>query len=350
MNISKVVACVLLLFATLLISCSKKKDFTVDAAIAQQYPMLFNASPAVISDSGITCAMQLRANAAGDTLFCATLINNSSNDTLRINPYDLQIANKKGIRSDVVWANLKKQVIAPNSSDTVTFKFAPVNNTALFNRTGYRGDMDSIYTITSNFIHINKGQNFFGQSVKFSMEPGVYQKYVSAYAKEKRMRLFKWRDEGSIKRDLITNLKLLNSQWHDKDPSDSVQIAMNDIIAERTLIKLSFFTIDTTLFLNAAIINHGQHALLIEPKQFLIKIGDKMVSPQIISISEAPVTGTTGVLVKSGDRFRIQLAYRNINSTGFSSVNNGIIFKDIGKKLFAQPVDLVLDPVWRKSK
>jgi hypothetical protein len=336
--------CPLLLIAgiALLISCGKKKNFGLDKAIIKEYPVLFTTSQPMVSDAHVSCRMQLRSSLAGDTLFFAALVDNSSADTLKVNPYGLQLTTSKNYRSDVARADPKNTIIAPGSADTLKFKFTPVNNPLMYSRITYRGDMDSVYTILLNFISRNDKEIVFGGNVKFSLDKGQYRRYLSDFAREKKMTLYEVENKALLKQQLLSNLKLLNHQRGKDIPIAQVEIFPGDMLIQGIGVKLNYYQYGSLLFLRAGIINHGGYTLHIRPSQFLINAAGALIKPCQMISSENP-SPKNDYIIRAGERLELNLQYTGISTHRFCMLNTGMVFAENDQALFPKNVAFEAD-------
>jgi hypothetical protein len=324
------------------VSCKRNKVFEAGSSLKKQYPLLFSSTQSTITDGNIICNMQLRANTIGDTLLFAMLVDNYSDDSLKVDPYELQIATGKSVRSDIAWADLKNVAIAPNSTDTLLFKFAPVNDPALFSRINRTGDMDSVYNIALNFIHKNNGQNVLGEDVRFSLNKATYDNYKAKYAQPRKIILFKFNSPDKIKQQLATNLELLDQERKDSKRTDNVDITAGEMLIQGVSVKMSFYGLDSTLYLNFRLINHGGYTLMVDPSQFIIDVDGKPITPQVRVAADSPPQRST-YTIRTSERLELNLKYPHINPRQFSLLNKAILFPDTKKELFPMPLGFVVD-------
>jgi len=336
----------LIITFTAIISCTGKKRFNLNGTVAKQYPVSFLSSQPSIYDHKIYCNIELRAKPNGDTILFASFIENNSNDTITINPGDLQIETSKNIRSDVTWYVKNKLVIHPKSVDTSFFMFSPFNNLTLFNRIDYNGDMDSVYYITINFIHKYYNQKLFGERIKFSLDKENYNKYINQYALEKKIKLYRIKKQDTLKEKLISNVKEQNKIRHKKNGSNNVEISSSDIMIEGAVIRLNFYSLDSDLFLQGKIINHGENVIKLNPLLLTLKVRDKIINPHILSIlnSVSPLDTVNYYIIRGG-RLEMKLKYDSSANPEFSLLNKGLIFQDINKEVFPEPLYFVEDTI-----
>ncbi len=268
----------------------------------------------------------------------------TSSDTVKINQGEVQIATADGIRSDLLLYDSQKFSIAPKSTDTLLFKFLPINNLILYDRIGFYGDMDSVYTIALNFMHTSKGETLFSESIRFSLDKDTYSVYEEKYARENSIQLLAIKDKMQLKGELTSHITAINAVRNNKESSNNVEVSTNMIMIEGTIVRLSFYYLDSVLFLQAKVVNHGTKELNIKPASFLVKAGENLIKPQILSIRNSMPSQNIDNqrIIKSG-RFEMEVKYEGVNTSDLALLLNDLVFYDINKALFPKPVLFVVD-------
>jgi len=320
------------------ISCSEKQKFDLPDLLSGEYPLLFDTSQKIFLQNNINIIMQLRVNTKGDTLLCAALIENQTLNPIKINPYNLQITTSKNTRFDIVWSNLQQHTIKAKSVDTLLFKFSPINNLNLYKKTDYKGDLDSIYYLTPSFIDNTN----FDEIIKFSLSTSLYQKYKKNYSKENSIKTFKIKDSELLKNELSSTIKVINSIKKENKSNDA-SLLNNTITIEGYSIELNFYNLDSNLYLNAKFINHGKDFLKLDPSKFIIKIKNKFISPQIVSVLNSVSSIDNNYYLVKGGRLEMKLKYNNVISNEFSLLNDGINFVTGNDVFFPKPLQFIIE-------
>lgn len=324
----------------LLVCCHSKSSFRSSNSLMVKYPMLFNDSQPILSDTNVKCSVQLRSSRTGDTLLFAIDIMNRSADTLKINPGELQIATPDNSRSDLAWFDPAKLVVFPNSIQTMLFKFSPVNNLAIFNETNYKGDLDSVYYIKMNFIHQGNKQ-VFGELLKFSVNKVSYKKYRQNYALNNTIKIFELKNKGELEQAVALSAKASDLNARKPNKNAAVFISNGDLTIYHVLISLKVFTVNARLFLKAKIVNSAKYELKLNPSQFIIKTANGSFDPGIVSVSNtfSVKDPTNNYHIVTGGRLELTLNYTGFHDHYFSLSNKGIAFMDTTKKLIPRPLN-----------
>lgn len=329
-----------------MISCSEKRDFKTNEATSVKFPILFKSTQSYLSDKKVNISFQLRAKQSGDTLLFATCIENNSNDTLKLNPGELQIETQKNIRSDVAIYDDKKLNIFPKTADTFQFVFTPVNNLTLHNSINYNGDMDSVYYLNLDFIYNNNNRISFGEKVKFYLDNDIYTKFCKQFAKNERIALYQINNKDNLKKKLTAYLEKLNLIRNKIDDSNSLQISETDMLIGGIVIKINFYHLDSALYLKVKIINHGENVLIINPSQLSINDNNKVTSPQILSVhNSVQIKTKNGYPIIKGGRLELETKYAKFDTAGFSLTLFGLTYSDIKKEVFPEPIYFVTDTI-----
>ncbi len=221
-----------------------------------------------------------------------------------------------------------------------------MNNIVLYNRIGFRGDIDSVYYTTINFLHKgNVNEPFFEGKIKFSLDKNIYKEYIEDYGKDKRLVLFDFKNKDELKQSLISNITAINAIRNNKG-SNNVEISESIIMIEGTVVKLNFYSLDSVLFLQVKIVNHGVHELNLKPSLFLVRAGDSLVKPQIISVvNSIPSDSSDSYNIMRSGRLEMMLKYEGIDAKEILLMSKGLTFYDGGKALFSKPVVFAKDTV-----
>jgi len=321
------------ILCVLLICCHRKSGFRLSNSLIVKYPGLFDVSQPFVSDTDVSCNVQLRSSKKGDTLLFAVSITNRSNDSLKIHPGEIQIATPDKGRSDLAWFDPAKLVVNPNSSETILVKFSPLNSLAIFNETNYKGDMDSVYYIEMNFIHRGNKQ-VFGQLLKFSFNEVSYKKYQKNYALNKTIKKFELKNKDELEKAILLNAKAININAR-KNNNVAVFVSNGDLTIDHVLISFKLFKLNGRIFLQAKIVNDGKSELKLNPSQFIIKANNSSFDPELISVSNtfSIKDPTNNYHIVTGGRLELTLNYVNLHTHNFSLSNRGITFMDTTKKL-----------------
>jgi hypothetical protein len=335
-----------ILFAMSILACGCKRHESILAGHSDsvKYPLLFKNTETVSIGDGITFYSQLRANASGDSILLLVQIENKTDDTLRMNMTDIQLVASDGIRSGAVIGDVNPLTFLPDQKKLARFYFHPVNNLIMYTRANYTGDLDSSYHITYNYLLGKTIRTVTDEQTKFSLPTSLYKQYVSAFAKEHKIKLFQFNKRENLKMQLEETLQNKNFSPLYRHAM-MVQVSKNEVLIDGTLIHLNFYSLDSMLYLQARIVNHGEHSLVVEPDIFMVN--DQHLKVKALEISvEGSGTIQDGklYLVPGGARLSFECKFKTNARDGFSlSIMDAIHFHKRMQKIFIKPFEFTQD-------
>jgi len=215
----------LLVSASIIVLSSCDSDFKkLEVPSSGQIYQANQASANNIAASGYAEAL------ADGTVKVVLGVDNQSDDSLNI-VQSAQIETDDAVRSEVSTFLLAKTSILPNSFDTLVLIFNPINNLAVFQATGYKGDLLEEYLLDLSFI-----EGLEGKSIQ--LEAGDWWKAYKGDSQEASMVPF------------IMEADTLEGQdW---------QVRENEVMAKGVLFKAKAYKIQDSLTINIELVNHGE--------------------------------------------------------------------------------------------
>jgi hypothetical protein len=315
----------LLLISTFSLDCSSDEPIFINNTDHANFPLVFETLQVMSEHDGIVYHFQLRSTQAGDSLLLLAFISNENEDTLLIKREALQIQSSTGIRSALIPTDTGKTIIPPSQQRLLRFYFRPVTNLELYNCIGYAGDLDSTYSIETDFVFRKGSEAMQTQRIEFSLPQKIHLAYKATFAREEKLRLFHFFDQEALKETLETALRKKNADPETQQHSH-IQVSKNDLLIAGTLLRLHFYTIDSVLHMRLRIVNHGEQLVLIDPQLIVVNNNDNRTQPDLISVNGTAIAlRKSQHLVRGGDRIEIVATFRlNVNDMFSLSLEDAV--------------------------
>jgi hypothetical protein len=336
-------------FVILYISCTRSPQLT-EAPLNTE--VKFNTSSNLLEKSNVKLLSQLGATEAGDTLILLLDFANSSKDTLWIRTSDIQISNTNQLRSTPIPIDYRNEFVAPKSVHTVKLRFAPVNNLFLYSKTGKPGIIDSIYTLQGQFGILNE-DILFEPNLEFEINKSEYTRFKQLQIQESNALFYELVDKVELKESLKTQYAQLpeievshaghdHGDIHDHESTQkpnnheaSIEILETELMIQGLVLKLNFFQIDSSLQLNARIVNHGDHEIALDTTNLFIKVNNEKIAfiPENIQTT-APLNEAGQYIIRKSGRLMFNSVIESEKPEEFYFYFNGLIYTELDENVF----------------
>ncbi|RXQ95692.1 hypothetical protein EO244_07465 [Ancylomarina salipaludis] len=314
----------LLLSLLFISSCKNQSDLKLPEKLLNHYPIAFNQGMHE-SIKGIVLKSDFRASVTGDTLLFYAEIGNQTSEAIRISSYGFELKTKEGHRSHSVNQD-PESFIPAHKSKIFCLKFTPINSRFLYSRTGYRGDLDSSYTLTIDCFKGNSKAKFPSLTINYNGIKVGCGIDLSAFRKNDKFAFFevdkshKFSGSG-INDKLKVNRKgqgVVSNKYAVQ--SGTVHLSETEILIDGTTYSTKFYTLEEHLYLMLKIINHGRKAIYFHPNLLTLRDNDETYVPESKNKERGDqlILDDGEYVLKKGQRYETLMSYGSFKSESFT--------------------------------
>lgn len=285
------------------LACSNTQKYSIDENLQKQYPIRFEESETI--NDQFEMLSGLRANKQGDTIIYYGWISNQSKKEIILTPYLIELQSQNYSRCTPIHQN-QNISISPGTDKFFKYKFLPINNKRIYRHSGFRGDLNQVYSIKVNFLLDHKRQAISRDQIEFTINSVDWDVYTKQFASDHLFTIYEMNNPDERQKEIQSkHLRKINALSTENKPNINHRVSETEILINDIVLTNKLFHFKDSLYLNFRIINYGKFPLHLNPDSI------RITNSNIKGTTEISEEEFTLVTLKKGDRFQrvINLGY-----------------------------------------